>query len=253
MSLLGDLLVPDQAFWLVCGLFYLSDNIRPVKARQIVLVKGITGAWRPQFPLHGYRLAGRTVIVLNLVMPHLATVRMDWLTADSESPRNLRRTRRALGVCARRLLHFRVLSAGLFIVFFIAAPVATHYVGLGYVLLFVLPFHVLALLLLIGLLVAGRRSFNLSWQRLSSLAFECAVCPGLFVNIGRRLSLAQARIPGDGMAFALADGDRGVATRIGSRLEFLLDDLRENGEMALEDAPIVESYRRRLTEVIEHE
>ena len=42
MSLLGDLLVPDQAFWLVCGLFYLSDNIRPVKARQIVLVKGIT-------------------------------------------------------------------------------------------------------------------------------------------------------------------------------------------------------------------
>jgi hypothetical protein len=253
MTLPGDFLVSDQVFWIVCGLFYLSDNIRPMKARQIVLVKGITGAWRPQFPLHGYRLAGRSVIVLNLVMPHLATVRMDWLTGDSEAPRNLRRTRRALRVCARRLLHFRALSAGLFVMFFIAAPFATHYVGLGYVLLFVLPLHVMALFLLIGLLVAKRRFFNLSWQRLSSLAFECAVCPGLFVNIGRRLSLAQAHIPGDGMAFVLAEGDRGVATRIGSRLEFLLDDLRENGEMASEDALIVESYRGRLTEVLGHE
>ena len=126
---LPGFLVSDQVFWVVCGLFYLSDNIRPMKARQIVLVKGITGAWRPQFPLHGYRLAGRTVIVLNLIMPHLATVRMDWLTADSESSRNLRRTRRALRVCARRLLHFRVLSACLFIVFFIAAPFATETSG----------------------------------------------------------------------------------------------------------------------------
>jgi len=250
---LPGFLVSDQMFWVVCGLFYLSDNIRPMKARQIVLVKGITGAWRPNFPLHGYRLAGRAVFILNLVMPHLATVRMDWLTADPEAPGNVRRTRRALTLWARRLLHFRVLSAGLFIVFFVAAPFATHYVGLGYVLLFVLPFHVMAVLLLIGLLVAGRRFFNLSWQRLGSLAFECAVCPGLFVNIGRRLSLAQARIPGDGMAFALVEGDRGVATRIGSRLDFLLDDLRENGEMAPEDAPIVESYRRRLTQVLGHE
>jgi len=39
---LPGFLVSDQVFWVVCGLFYLSDNIRPMKARQIVLVKGIT-------------------------------------------------------------------------------------------------------------------------------------------------------------------------------------------------------------------
>jgi len=248
MDLLGGWIVPDQTFWVVCGLFYLADNLRLLGGRELILAETLGRRWLPVFPIYRYRIAGRALSILNLLMPALGAVRMAWLTPEPFAPPALRRSRRVLRITCRRLLAFRALSALLFATFFIVGPAMTHAAGLAGALTIVLPLHVAAVLALTGLLIAVRRAWRMSWSQLGSLAFECAVCPGFFVNICRRLSLGFAQVPGDALACALAYGGEPAASLVRARLPHALDDLNENEELRQDDAAAIAAYRRHLGE-----
>lgn len=248
MDLLGGRIVPDQAFWVICGLFYLADNIRLLGGRELILAESLGRRWLPVFPVYRYRIAGRALSILNLLLPALGAVRMAWLTPEPFAPRELRRSRRVLRITCRRLMAFRALSALLFVTFFVVGPVMTHEAGLAGALTIVLPVHVAAVLLLVGLLIAARRAWRMSWSQLGSLAFECAVCPGFFVNICRKVSLGFAQVPGDALACAIAHGGERAARRVRERLPHALDDLEENDELRQDDAAAIAAYRRHLGE-----
>jgi|SRR6516165_1106237 hypothetical protein len=253
MDLLHGTIVPDQTIWIVCALFYVFDNLRSLGSRQLVLSERLNGQWTPLFPLHRYRLAGRALVVLNPLLPWLAAVQMDWLTEDAFGIQRLRRSKKLLGAYRRRLMEFRALSAGLIVALFIAGPLITHWFGLGLALICIFPFYLAALAVLVGKLIVERRFWRMSWSQLSSLIFQCAVCPGVFINICRRVSLGYARVPGDVLAYALVHGGRNLATKIERRLHLCLDDLNEHEELTLEDQPHIELYMCQLKRVIGRE
>jgi hypothetical protein len=246
MDLLGGRIVPDQTFWVICALFYLADNIRLLSGRELIVAESLGRRWLPVFPLYRYRIAGRALSVLNLLMPALGAVRMAWLTPAPFARPELRRSARVLRLTCRRLLAFRALSALLFVTFFVVGPVLTHEAGLAGALVVVLPVHVAAVLLLVGSLIAARRAWGMSWSQLGSLAFECAVCPGFFVNVCRKVSLGFARVPGDALGLTLAFGGERATRRVREHLPQALDDLSENEELRGEDDAAIAAYRRHL-------
>jgi hypothetical protein len=246
MDLLGGVIVHDQTFWLVCALFYIVDNFRRLDRRQLILAERLNGQWSPIFPLHGYRISGQALVILNPLSPWLAAVRMDWLTEDAFASRDLHRSRRLLFIYRRRLMEFRLLSALLFVVFFVAGPLATHSLGLGSALILVLPFYVVALLLLVIKLIAERRVWRMTWSELNSLVFQCALCPGLFINICRKVSLGHVRVPGDVVAYALAHGAPHSALAIERQLDLCRSDLTDHVELTAEDEHRIEVYKRWL-------
>jgi hypothetical protein len=253
MDLLHGTIASDQTIWVVCALFYVLDNLRSLNRRKLVLSEKLNGQWRPLFPLHRYRFAGRGLIVLNPLLPWLAAVQMDWLTEDAFGIQRLRRSKKLLCAYRRRLLEFRLLSAVLIVALFIAGPLITHWFGLGLALVSILPFYLAALAVLVGKLIVERRFWRMSWPELNSLVFQCAVCPGLFANICRKISLGYARVPGDVLAYALVHGGPDLAAKIERRVYLHLEDLTEHEELTLEDQPHVERYMGRLKQVIGRE
>jgi hypothetical protein len=252
MGVLDGAIVHDQAFWVVCAVFYAIENFRRLPGKQLILVERINGQWSPTFPIYRYRIGRQGLVILNPLSPWLAAVQMEWLTKDPFAAQHLRRTGRLLGVYQRRLMGFRALSAVLFAIFFVAGPTATLFLGPGFALITILPIHVIAILLLINKLVAERRFWRMAWSDLNSLVFQCALCPGIFINICRRMSLGYARVPGDVIAYALANGGLHSAERIQRRLNLCLDDLTEHEELTAEDEPNIKMYSCRLNRTLDH-
>lgn len=244
-DLLGGLSVPDQAFWIVCALFYAADNIRLLDRRELIMVERLGRPWMPLFPLTGYRLAGRPVCLLNLLLPTHGAVRMAWLCADGFASPRLRHAARLLRLTARRLDPFRPLAVVTFLAWFVVGPFATDRWGLAAALAIVLPVHVASLAWLAVAAVVMRRPWRMAWSDLAVLWFECAVCPGVLVNVCRRLALRFARIPGDGLAYAIAMGDERDRLQLGARLPHALDDIAGHDAWPLRDEPAVAAYRRR--------
>jgi hypothetical protein len=241
-----------QDFWLICAAFYVADNVKLLGSGHLVLAERLDRRWMPVFPLYRYRLCGRALTVLNLLLPALAAVRMTWLTPEPFAPQVLRRSNRLLKFYGRQLAAFRVLSTVLFAMFFIAGPILTEYSGPGYALILILPLHLTSLLALIILLVRGRRCWRMSWRQVVVLTTECAVCPGIFVNICRNISLNYVRIPGDAVGYALAYGGLYAADNISIRLERCVDELNEHDELRSSDRAAMEVYRNHLMTVSGH-
>ena len=86
------------------------------------------------------------------------------------------------------------------------------------------------------------------------MRIQCAICPGLFVNICRRISLSYIRVPGDVFACALAEGEPSSVASIQRRLELYLDDLREHDDLTQEDRSNIDLFESRFGEaLISHE
>jgi len=253
MNLLDGAIIDDQALWVVCALFYLVDNCQRLGGRQLILTERLNGLWTPVFPIHRYRIAGRAITFLNPLVPWLAAVQIDWLKQDAFATAHLRRSKKLLDCYRRRLTPFRILAALLFTLFFIVGPFATHFFGLGPVLISIAPIYLVALIFLVDRLVAERRFQRMDRSELNSLLFQCALCPGIFINICRRISLGYMRVPSDVLACALAARGTESVAGIKRRLDACLDDLSEHEELTPTDAVSVQVYRRKLNAAAEYE
>jgi hypothetical protein len=87
------------------------------------------------------------------------------------------------------------------------------------------------------------------WQQLIGLVFECAVCPGYFVNICRKISLGYVRVPGDAIGVAFDQNQaHSVQSIMMGGIDILFDDLAEHGELRCQDHQHIATYRARLSE-----
>ncbi len=250
---MGGLLLRDQSFWLVCAAFYLVDNARLHAGRELVLAETISLKWMLLQPLPRYRLGGRAITLLPPWLPFLAAVRLDWLKDDPFSPLALARTKRLLLFYRGCLGPFRVLASFYFILLFVVGPIATYYAGLGYALIIAFPLHIAGLTVLIASLTIGRRAWRIRWLQLFGLVFECAVCPGYFVNICRKMSLGYVRVPGDAIGVAVDQNQgRTVHSIMMHEIDMLLDDLAEHDELRCSDHQPIATYRARLPETDVH-
>jgi hypothetical protein len=250
MDLIRGAIVHDQTIWIVCALFYLFDSIRPVESRKLVLSETLNGKWIPLFPLHRYRLGGKALIFLNPLIPWLAVVQMEWLTAGAFEARRLHRSKKLLRTYRRRLAVFRVLSALLSVLLFVVGPFLTYCLGLGQALLAILPFYIVAITVLASTLIREKRVWRMSWLGIGNLVFQCAVCPGVFANICRRVSLNYIRVPGDVIAYAIVYGQLEVAASIERRLSLYLDDIDEHEPLTSKDRGNMAVYEHQLRRII---
>jgi hypothetical protein len=140
-----------------------------------------------------------------------------------------------------------VLSLAYFIVLFILGPIATNYGGLAYALGLILPFHAIGLAILASWLIVDRRNWRMGWRQLIGLIFECAVCPGCFVNICRKLSLGFMCVPGDAIIFALDQDNSPTTAPLTDGLNLIFADLAEFGETRPEDDHLIQTYVERLS------
>lgn len=238
----------DQSLWVICAVFYLTDNLKFHTSRELFIAETLSGRWSLLFPISHYRVFGRTVTLLQPWLPFMATVKMPWLIPNALSHTMLRRTKYRLCLCQRRLALFRAISVVYFITLFVIGPAATHFAGLAYALTLVLPIHIIGVANLILLLVVDRRAWGIEWHQLFSLVFECAVCPGYFVNICRKVSIGYARVTGDAVAIVLEQSESRVDSPSACGIEMLLEDLAEWGELRPDDDKPIATYRGRLAE-----
>jgi hypothetical protein len=246
MGLFDGVIIWDQTLWLVCGLFYIFDNIQFCEPRKLVLIEGLNGQWAPIFPMPGYRFCHRPIVILNLFSPWLAAIQMQWLTNGAFEPQNLRRSRRLLRAYQRRVDALRVTSAFMFMLLFIIAPLCTYKFGLMYGILLALPLHIAAILWLTGLLICDRHFWEMSWFKIARLVFECAVCPGVFVNVCRKVTLAHTRVSGDAMAYTIVHGGNQIVNDIRRQFELIVEEAQENGDVQCLDEQLIEEYRLHL-------
>jgi hypothetical protein len=237
--------IPDQALWVLSFLFYISDNVQRIPTREMVLSEGWNGEWKVTLPLYRYELGGRIFTVTNPFLPWLTAVRMDWLTTNAFESSVVRRANKRLFVLRQRILEFRLISAVLFVVYFILAPYLTRHFGLAYALMIALPLHLVFLGILGMTLIAKRRNLGLHWWKILSLTIECAICPGYFVNICRRISMGYAQIPGDAIGVA-AKYRQASSPEFCRRLDFYFEDLNQSGLASAADLEAINQYRVRL-------
>lgn len=234
---------PDQSFWLVCAFLYIADHLRLHSGREMILAETLGRRWIPLLPLHRYRLAGRTITLLRPFFPFLTAVKLGWLEREPFSPTRLQRTDALMQSHQRSLAPFRALGCVNFVSLFVIGPAATSHAGLTYAFVLVVPIHVAAISVLAVCLAVRRRALRIQWAQVAGLMFECAVCPGFFVNVCRKVSLARARLRGDAVAFSLSRGDPCALSTIAYGLESVLEDMAENGELRADDEPALLAYR----------
>lgn len=238
----------DQSIWLFCASLYLIDHLRLHSGREMILTETLASGWTPLLPLHGYRVAGRAVTLLRPFFPFLAAVRLGWLEREPFSRARLGRTATLLRSHQRSLAPFRALGCVNFIAIFAVGPILTSHAGLAYALAMVLPVHLAGIAFLAACLAARRHALRIKWPQVAGLMFECAVCPGFFVNVCRKVSLARARLHGDAVAFSLSRGGPGTQAALAYGLEDMVEDLAEHGELQEGDEFALAEYRVWLSE-----
>ncbi len=249
MYYISNIAIPEQTFWVVCGLFYLADNIKRLDVRYLILLQSVSGRWSTVLPLYRYRIAGKAVTILNPLLPWCAGVQMRWLTADPFDRVAERRTRRLLFVSTNRLRDFSVLSAMLFVMFFVIGPLTTHFRSLSFALHLVLPVHFISVILLIILLVSQKHIWRMNSSKLVWLVLECAICPGYFINICRKISLEYIHVPADAIGYAFSSSEAARA-KVERSLEPYLEELCESSEIGVSEQPTIALYRSRLKEPV---
>jgi hypothetical protein len=130
---------------------------------------------------------------------------------------------------------------------------ATHYAGLGYALVSIFPIHIACCVILLAFLVGSRPTWRMKWREVANLVFECAVCPGYFVNICRKLAIGYVHLPGDAIAIGLSQNGEGSTAVFFRGLDFVVEDLDYNHELVDEDRQLIADYKVELLKRHNHE
>jgi hypothetical protein len=237
-------IVADQTFWIVCAAFLVADNVQRLEVRYLILTERTPGLWIPVFPLYRYRIGRLPLVILNPFFPWQAAIQMNLVSAD---PRALKHSKRLLSVYRRGLRSFQAISMLLFTIFFAAGPITTHFLGLASALMLFFPLYAAAIIVLTVKLIVERRFWRMTRLDVFSLVFQCTVCPGIFINICRRMSLSHIHLPGDAALFAFACGEPTLVEWVESGLARHIEDLLENDDLTRDTASLLEAYRQRLT------
>jgi hypothetical protein len=238
-----QLISSDQLFWLVCAALYLSDTIKILDPRRMIVWKTGELGWRPNIPLYRFLVRGRALTILNPFTPWRITIVLSWLGDSHFSISELRRTRRRSRVWGGRLSAVRVASCAMFGGLFVLGPVVTELQGLVAGLLAVAPIYVAAWLTLFGTLVSNRSLLGIHWGQIAWRLVECALCPGYLANVWRRILIEHFQSKADAIIFCAQHMN---AMQLGQMCHIAyayIEDLRERDLIATEDQPALAAYQ----------
>jgi len=183
--MIHQLLTTEYLFWLVALAFYLLDSIKLVGKSQILITETITGKYKPSFSFNTFELKGQQVQLLNLVIPFTGFLKLS--TTPNESPStNFEKTNEELTAFQKLAFPFNTISLLSFI-YLLSGPVLTFYQGLGATLVFLLPLHLITLLITLSLLLISRKGLGFSYGTVTSIFFDCLVVPAYLPSIVRKL------------------------------------------------------------------
>lgn len=197
--------------------FYLQDSCVLLYADELMLER-IGGGWRVHSGATGL-IAARRPFMPNPLAPHRPLMRASLKQLLGGGPPG----RNHLAHHLNALAPFRVASIVLLLSFFPVLPLVLYFFGTGAELLGWL----VAVYLVVARIVAGlfqRRSvLQLSKRDCAGLAFECACCPPLAINIVRKLTLRAEPMPLAGYEASSTPCSRpALLSAAGERIEEML-------------------------------
>jgi hypothetical protein len=223
-----SILLNEQSLWLVVAIFYVFDNLKQLPGKKLVFHESWKLAWCAYVPSDTLVFLSKQMAFLNVLLPYTLTIPLEWLTVEPYNPARIRRADRILRVSRRKMFSFRCISVICFFAFFIEGPLLTHWHGLTYALMDVLPIYLVGLAMLSFALVVDRRFWHLSAAQIIATAFEAAICPAYLVNVTHRISWKHIRVDADGGAYALLRCRARSHDDLKSALNFALEELEQN-------------------------
>ena len=216
--------------------FYLQDSCALLYADELMLER-VGGGWRVHSGA-AMLVAGRRPLLPNPLAPHrpLLRVSLQQLLGDGPAARD------HLGHYLSALAPFKVASVALLLLFVPALPLVLYFFGTGVELLCWLALVYGAVARIAATLFQRRRVLHLSRRDCAALAFECACCPPLAINIVRKLTLRAEARPMTGYPAISAGGHPSLLIAAGQRIEEML----RRWESGTPQAQTLLQYRERL-------
>ena len=217
--------------------FYLQDSCALLYADELMLER-VGGGWRVHSGA-AMLVAGRRPFVPNPLAPHrpLMRVSLQQLLGDGPAGRN------HLAHYLNALALFKAGSIALLLLFFPGLPLVLYFFGTGVELLCWLALVYLVVARIAATLFQRRRVLQLSLRDCAVLAFECACCPPLAINIVRKLTLRAEAMPLAGYpALLSARSHPSLLTAAGERIEEML----RRWESETPQAQVLLQYREKL-------
>ncbi len=242
------LLYSEHLIWLVCAAFYLSDHIRYSGTHALLVRDGRKG-WAPLIPHYRFLVLNRALSVLNPFTPWATVLTLPWLSSGEASPAIIRRLKRRARVARYYMFNVRIAGSVVFASLFVAGPILTECSGLGVALLVVAPILFTMWLCIAVLLILHRRLLTLTFGSLVWILIECAICPGYFANLWRRLSISQLRSSADAVVFCATTMAPQRRTEMLAQLDLYFRDLHERGLVTAGDEDSLARYRNALGQI----
>jgi len=197
--------------------FYLQDSCALLYADELMLER-VGGGWQVHSGA-AMLVAGRRPFVPNPLAPHRPLMRVSLRQLLGEEPAE----RNHLAHYLNALAPFKAASIALLLLFVPGLPLLLYFFGTGMELLCWLALVYLAVARITATLFQHRRVLQLSVRDCAGLAFECACCPPLAINIVRKLTLRAEAMPLAGHPAILnARSHPSLPAAVGERIEEML-------------------------------
>lgn len=171
------MIVNEQVFWLVVGLFYLSKQVRFLDRLEACAFVNLTGRLKVALP-HPFETVLGVLAILNPCVPFRVTVRGWWGMLPLNPSWDLERDWSMLVDLTRKLTGIRIIATLAWLVLFVLGPVLTSQYGLGRTLLAIAPLWVVIYGTLVHQVAFGALASVGAEPNRALMLFECLVCPG---------------------------------------------------------------------------
>jgi hypothetical protein len=186
---LGRLLALEQAIWIVAAALYLFDVLRAIGPDQILLEERGGLKLRAVLARRPFEWGRRHLYLVGVLAPHrgVLTASQSGPTAAAEVETQLQ----ALDQVRAALRPLRLLALTMFMLLFVAGPLATHQVGAASSILWLAaPVYGLGLASAL-LLTLRRQRLALARGQAATLALECVLCPPYAANLPKKVCALQ--------------------------------------------------------------
>lgn len=162
--------------------FYLYDSLMLLNINELIIQKSFK-KWSYRFPIFGFQILRKFPLVMNLLMPNFLAFNLSWPSPKEEMDSD------KLETLIQSMLPLQIIASLLLLLIIFVLPVVAFLFDSGPQLLALFIFIYLLIIFSVCYLFICRNSLGLSGLKISSIAFECILCPPFAVNIARKVSL----------------------------------------------------------------
>ena len=164
-------------------LFYLYDSLMLLNVNELIVQKTFK-KWSYRFPVFGFQILRKFPLIMNLLMPNFLVFNLSWPSPKEEIDSG------RLEILINSLLPLQIIASLLLMLIIFAIPFVAFIFDSGPQLLTLFMFIYLLIIISICYLFIYRGPLGLSSLKLSSIAFECILCPPFAINIARKVSMS---------------------------------------------------------------